>query len=91
MPGVRFSAEQMAKAVRLVAEATPQHESLSAAIESVAAMIGASLETVSRDAARRTPDLRLHGGIRMSPRRGPLPGTARGTSARCRPRNAGCR
>lgn len=27
MPGVRFSPEQKAKAVRLVAEATPQHES----------------------------------------------------------------
>jgi hypothetical protein len=36
MPGVRFSAEQKAKAVRLVAEATPQHESQWAAIESVA-------------------------------------------------------
>lgn len=46
MPGVRFSAEQRARAVRLVAEATPQHESEWAAIESVAAKIGASAETV---------------------------------------------
>lgn len=48
MPGVRFSAEQQAKAVRLVAEATPQHESEWAAIESVAAKIGASAETVRK-------------------------------------------
>jgi hypothetical protein len=41
MPGVRFSAEQTAKAVRLVAEATPQHDSEWAAIESVASKIGA--------------------------------------------------
>ena len=46
MPGVKFSAEQRARAVRLVAEATPQHESEWAAIESVAAKIGASAETV---------------------------------------------
>ena len=48
MPGVRFSPEQKAKAVRLVAEATPQHESLWAAIASVAAKIGASAETVRK-------------------------------------------
>ena len=41
MPGVSFSAEQRAKAVRLVAEATPLHGSQWAAIESVAAKIGA--------------------------------------------------
>ena len=46
MPGVKFSAEQRAGAVRLVAEATLQHESEWAAIESVAAKIGASAETV---------------------------------------------
>jgi transposase len=46
MPGVRFSPEQRAKAVRLVAEVTPQHESQWAAIESVASKIGASAETV---------------------------------------------
>ena len=46
MPGVRFSAEQKAKAVRLVAEATPQHASQWAAIVSVASKIGASAETV---------------------------------------------
>jgi transposase len=46
MPGVRFSAEQRAKAVRLVAEATPLHGSQWAAIESVASKIGASAETV---------------------------------------------
>src|SRR5512144_689255 len=45
MPGVKVSAEQRARAVRLVAEATP-HESEWAAIESVAAKIGASAETV---------------------------------------------
>jgi transposase len=48
MPGVRFSPEQKAKAVRLVAEATPLHESQWAAIESVAAKIGASAETVRK-------------------------------------------
>jgi transposase len=48
MPGVRFSAEQKAKAVRLVAESTPQHESEWAAIESVASKIGASAETVRK-------------------------------------------
>ncbi len=48
MPGVRFSKEQKDKAVRLVVEATPQHESEWAAIESVAAKIGASAETVRK-------------------------------------------
>jgi transposase len=48
MPGVRFSAEQKAKAVRLVAEATPQHDSEWAAIELVASKIGASSETVRK-------------------------------------------
>jgi transposase-like protein len=48
MPGVRFSAEQRVGAVRLVAEATPQHESQWAAIESVAGKIGASAETVRK-------------------------------------------
>ena len=61
MPGVRFSAEQRAKAVRLVAEATPLHESQWASIESVAGKIGASAESVRKwvrraeiDAGQRT-------------------------------------
>jgi transposase len=56
MPGVRFSAEQRAKAVRLVAEAAPQHESPWAAIESVAAKIGASAETVRKWVRRAEVD-----------------------------------
>jgi len=48
MPGMRFSSEQQAKAVRLVEEATPDHGSQWAAIESVAAKIGASAETVRK-------------------------------------------
>ena len=39
MPGVRFSAEQRARAVRLVAESAQQHGSEWAAIQSVAAKI----------------------------------------------------
>ena len=45
---MRFSPEQRAKAVRLVVEARAQHESEWAAIESVAAKIGASTETVRK-------------------------------------------
>src|ERR671911_3211874 len=56
MPGVRFSAEQRAKAVRLVAAAAPQHESQWAAIESVAAKIGASAETVRKWVRRAEVD-----------------------------------
>ena len=56
MPGVRFSPEQKAKAVRLVAEATPQHESQWAAIESVAGKIGASAETVRKWVRRAEVD-----------------------------------
>src|SRR5918995_3054501 len=56
MPGVRFSVEQRAKAVRLVAEAAPQHESQWAAIESVAAKIGASAETVRKWVRRAEVD-----------------------------------
>ena len=56
MPGVRFSEEQKAKAVRLVAEATPQHVSEWAAIESVAAKIGASAETVRKWVRRAEVD-----------------------------------
>ncbi len=48
MPGARFSQERKAKAVRLVAEATPQHEPQWAAIEAVASKIGASAETVRK-------------------------------------------
>ncbi len=56
MPGARFSQEQKAKAVRLVAEATPQHESQWAAIESVAGKIGASAETVRKWVRRAEVD-----------------------------------
>ncbi len=56
----RFSPEQRAKAVRLVAEADPNYPSEWAAIESVAAKLGASAETVRKwirhaelDAGRR--------------------------------------
>jgi transposase len=56
MPGVRFSPEQRAKAVRLVAEVTPQHESQWAAIESVASKIGASAETVRKWVRRAEVD-----------------------------------
>lgn len=44
----RFSAEQKAKAVRLVVEARPNYPSEWAAIESVAAKIGASAETLRK-------------------------------------------
>ena len=63
MPGVRFSAEQKAKAVRLVAEATPQHESEWAAIESVAAKIGASAETVRKWVRRAEVDVGSRPGV----------------------------
>ena len=56
MAGVRFSAEQRAKAVRLVVEATPQHGSQWAAIESVAGKIGASAETVRKWVRRAEVD-----------------------------------
>lgn len=44
----RFTAEQRARAVRLVAEARPNYPSEWAAIESVAAKLGASAETVRK-------------------------------------------
>jgi len=44
----RFSPEQQAKAVRLVAEARPNYPSEWAAIASVAAKLGASAETVRK-------------------------------------------
>jgi transposase len=53
---MRFSPEQKAKAVRLVAEATPEHGSQWAAIESVAAKIGASAETVRKWVRRAEVD-----------------------------------
>ena len=56
MPGVRFSAEQRAKAVRLVSEATPHHGSQWAAIQSVAGKIGASPETVRKWVRRSEVD-----------------------------------
>jgi transposase len=56
MPGVRFTALQKAQAVRLVAEATPQHASQWAAIASVAAKIGASAETVRKWVRRAEVD-----------------------------------
>ncbi len=63
MPGVRFTPEQRAKAVRLVAEATPQHESQWAAIESVAAKIGASSETVRKWVRRAEVDAGERAGM----------------------------
>ncbi len=48
MPGVRFTSEQRAGAVRLVVEATPAHDSQWAALVSVAAKIGASPKTVRK-------------------------------------------
>ncbi len=63
MPGVRFSEEQKAKAVRLVAESTPQYESQWAAIESVAAKIGASAETVRKWVRRAEIDSGTRPGI----------------------------
>lgn len=63
MPGVRFSAEQQAKAVRLVAEATPQYASEWAAIESVAAKIGASAETVRKWVRRAAIDAGTRPGM----------------------------
>jgi len=62
MPGVRFSAEQ--RAVRLVAESTQQHGSEWAAIQSVAAKIGASAECASGVAGERDVVDRPHGTSR---------------------------
>jgi len=56
MPGVRFSLEQKAKAVRLVAEARSQHGSEWAAIGSVAEKIGVSAETVRKWVRRAEVD-----------------------------------
>jgi transposase len=44
----RFSPEQRAKAVRMVGEATPNHPSQWGAIESVAAKVGVSSETLRK-------------------------------------------
>ncbi len=63
MPGVRFSVEQKAKAVRLVVEATPQPESQRAAITSVAAKIGASAETVRKWGRRAEVDSGARPGL----------------------------
>ncbi len=63
MPGVRFSAEQRAKAVRLVVEAAPQHESQWAAIESVASKIGASSESVRKWVRRAEVDAGQRPGV----------------------------
>lgn len=63
MPGVKFSAEQRARAVRLVAEATSQHGSEWAAIESVAAKIGVSAETVRKWVRRAEIDARQRPGL----------------------------
>jgi transposase len=51
-----FSKEQRARAVRLVAEAVPHHESEYQAIASVAAKIGASTETVRKWVRRAEVD-----------------------------------
>jgi transposase len=52
----RYSPEQRAKAVRMVAEATPNYPSQWAAIESVADKIGASAETVRKWVRRAEVD-----------------------------------
>ena len=44
----RFSPEQKARAVRMVVEATPNYPSQWAAIESVAAKVGVSSETLRK-------------------------------------------
>jgi transposase len=44
----RFSPEQKARAVRMVAEATSQYPSQWAAVESVAAKIGVASETLRK-------------------------------------------
>jgi transposase len=48
MPGTRFSPEQRAQAVRMVLEGQSGYSSQWAAIESVAAKIGASAETLRK-------------------------------------------
>jgi transposase len=63
MPGVRFTASQKAQAVRLVVEATPQHKSQWAAIESVASKIGASSETVRKWVRRAEVDAGQRAGM----------------------------
>ena len=63
MAGVRFSAEQRARAVRLVAESSPQHGSEWAAIQSVAAKIGASAETVRKWVRRTEVDAGTRPGL----------------------------
>ena len=52
----RYSPEQRAKAVRMVAEATPNYPSQWAAIKSVADKIGASAETVRKWVRRAEVD-----------------------------------
>ncbi|HSS56078.1 MAG TPA: transposase [Gaiellales bacterium] len=56
MPGSRFSPKQRAKAVRIVFEARPSYPSQWAAIESVAAKIGASSETLRKWVRRAEVD-----------------------------------
>jgi transposase len=63
VPGMRFSPEQRAKAVRLVVEARSQHESEWAAIESVASKIGASAETVRKWVRRAQVDAGQRPGV----------------------------
>jgi transposase len=55
-PPTRFSAEQRARAVRLVAEAVPNYPSEWAAITSVATKLGASAETVRKWVRRAEVD-----------------------------------
>jgi transposase len=59
----RFSPEQRAKAVRLVAEARPNYPSEWAAIESVAAKLGASAETVRKWIRHGEVDAGLRAGV----------------------------
>ncbi len=56
MPGMRFSPGAEGEGGAAVAEATPQHESQWAAIESVASKIGASAETVRKWVRRAAVD-----------------------------------
>ncbi len=59
----RFSPEQRARAVRLVAEARPNYPSEWAAIESVAAKLGASAETVRKWIRQGEVDVGIRAGV----------------------------
>jgi transposase len=63
MPGVRFSAEQRARAVRLVVETAQQHGPEWVAIQSVTGKIGASAETVRKWVRRVEVDAGTRPGL----------------------------